>query len=55
MSVLRTGRESEGIINMVGEDTQALGELSLRKEEGEIASFISGRVTINFYSPLYRA
>ena len=46
LSVIKTDQGSEGIMNMIGEVTQALGTLSAIITEREIMKSVTGRVPI---------
>ena len=53
LSIMRTNRESEGIISMIGEATPSLGPLSVLVT-GELMKSVAGTVPIYMHPSLYR-
>ena len=54
-SVIRKGRGSEGVIKMLGEANEALGPISLIKDDPNSCKGLIGRVPVVLHPSLYRA
>ena len=54
-SVIRKGRGSEGVIKMLGEANEALGPISIIKDDSDSCKGLIGRVPVVLHPSLYRA
>ena len=54
-SVIRKGRGSEGGIKMLGEANEALGPISIIKDDSQSCKGLIGRVPVVLHPSLYRA
>ena len=54
-TVIRKGRESEGVMKMLGEANEALGPISLLKDDLTSCKGLVGRVPVVLHPSLYRA